>query len=173
MSCTVYLVRHAIAEDRSDTGRDADRRLSAHGIAKMRRACEGLARLGVAPERVYASPLVRARQTAELLCEALAPETAPKTLAALSPGGARGVPAALRSLLDVSAIALVGHEPDIGQLAALLIGCPPGSGSIEFKKGSVAAIELHALPPDATGTLRWLLTPRQLRALGAAGEDDD
>jgi len=173
MSCMLYLVRHAIAEDRSDSGRDADRRLTAQGIAKMRRACAGLSRLGVAPDRVYTSPLVRARQTAELLCETLAPSTTPKTLPALAPGGARNVPAALRALPEAGAVALVGHEPDLGQLTALLIGCPPGAGSIEFKKGGVAAIELGALPPELPGTLCWLLTPRQLRALGTAGEDDD
>lgn len=171
MSCTIYLVRHAIAEDRSDSGRDADRRLTALGIDKMRRACQGLARLEVAPELVYTSPLVRARQTAELLCETLAPGVTPRTLPVLAPGGARSVPAALRAVRDVSAVALVGHAPDLGELALLLIGGAPARGSIELKKGGVAAIELYALPPDGGGTLCWLLTPKQLRALGGADED--
>ena len=168
MSCTIYLIRHAIAEDHSDNGRDVDRRLTAHGAAKMHRACAGLARLGVAPELVYTSPLVRARQTAEIVCEALALGVTPQLMPALAPGGARQVPAALRLRGDIGALALVGHEPDMGQLAALLIGGV--GGGIAFKKGSVAAIEVDALPPRRSGTLTWFLTPRQLRALG--GDDE-
>jgi len=170
VTITIYLVRHAIAEDHSDSGRDADRRLTAHGAARMQRACAGLAKLGVAPDVVYTSPLVRARQTAEILCDGLGLPVRPQVLSKLAPGDVRQVPAALRPAGDVGAVALVGHEPDLGQLAALLIGCPPGAGSIAFKKGGVAAIEVGALPPKAPGTLTWLLTPRQLRALGDGGE---
>jgi phosphohistidine phosphatase len=170
MSCTIYLVRHAIAEDHSESGRDADRRLTTSGAAKMHRACAGLSRLGVAPELVYTSPLVRTRQTAEILCQALGLGVTPKVLSALAPGGYRQVPAALRVSGDVGSIALVGHAPDMGELAALLIGCGPGDGNIAFKKGSVAAIEVEGLPPATPGVLAWLIAPRQLRALG--GGDD-
>ena len=171
MSCTIYLVRHAIAEDRAASGRDADRRLTSEGMAKMRRAAAGLAHLGVTLDVVHCSPLRRARETAEILCEILAPDLRPAVMSELSPGDARQVPAALRSGRAVKSVALVGHEPDLGRLAALLIGAGP-SASIEFKKGGVAAIEVDALPPNGSGTLLWLLAPKQLRALGSAADDD-
>ena len=68
-------------------------------------------------------------------------------------------------------VALVGHDPDIGRLAALLIGAS-SSASIAFKKGGAAALEVDAFPPNGSGTLLWLLTPRQLRALGSGADDD-
>ena len=59
-------------------------------------------------------------------------------------------------------IALVGHEPNIGELAARLIG---SRHAIEFKKGAVCRIDVEALPPSGPGDLRWLLTPKILRAI--------
>ena len=61
-----------------------------------------------------------------------------------------------------SRIAIVGHEPGIGELAARLVGM---RHPIEFKKGAVCRIDVDALPPRGPGTLRWLLTPRILRSL--------
>ncbi len=54
-------------------------------------------------------------------------------------------------------IALVGHEPNIGELTARLIGA---RSPIEFKKGGMCRIDFDALPPKAIGELRWFLPPR-------------
>jgi phosphohistidine phosphatase len=59
-------------------------------------------------------------------------------------------------------IAIVGHEPGIGEFAARLIG---SRHSIEFKKGAVCRIDVDALPPSGPGDLRWLLTPKILRGI--------
>ena len=59
-------------------------------------------------------------------------------------------------------IALVGHEPGIGELAARLIG---SRHAIEFKKGAVCRIDLATIPPSGPGDLRWLLTPKIMRAI--------
>jgi len=59
-------------------------------------------------------------------------------------------------------LALVGHEPDLGELAARLLGA---RGTVQFKKGAVCAIDVDGATPGGPGTLRWLLTPRALRAL--------
>ena len=61
-----------------------------------------------------------------------------------------------------SRIALVGHEPGIGELAARLIGT---RHPIEFKKGAVCRIDVESLPPAGPGTLKWFLTPKILREL--------
>src|SRR3954466_2368199 len=68
----LYLIRHAIAEERGEKWPDDTKRpLSATGIARMRRAARGLKRLGVKFDVVLASPLVRARQTAEIVAAEL------------------------------------------------------------------------------------------------------
>ena len=59
-------------------------------------------------------------------------------------------------------IALVGHEPGIGELAARLIG---SRHPIEFKKGAICRIDVEEVPPSGPGALRWLLTPKILLAL--------
>jgi hypothetical protein len=59
-------------------------------------------------------------------------------------------------------IVLVGHEPDLGELAARLIGA---RGNIEFKKGAVCLIEVDGATPGGPGTLQWMLPPKALRAL--------
>ena len=59
-------------------------------------------------------------------------------------------------------IALVGHEPGIGELAARLIGT---RHPIPFKKGAVCRVDLEMLPPSGPGELRWLLTPKIMRAI--------
>ena len=59
-------------------------------------------------------------------------------------------------------IALVGHEPSLGELAARLNGARV---RLEFKKGGICRIDFEALPPKGAGHLRWFLTPRMLRAI--------
>ena len=81
----------------------------------------------------------------------------------LAPGGSY---AALIADLEKHArkprIALVGHEPGIGELAARLIG---SRHPIEFKKGAICRIDVEDLPPSGPGDLRWLLPPKILRSL--------
>ena len=57
-------------------------------------------------------------------------------------------------------IALVGHEPGVGELAARLLGM---RHAMEFKKGAVCRIDVEALPPKGPGALRWFLTPKLLK----------
>jgi phosphohistidine phosphatase len=60
-------------------------------------------------------------------------------------------------------IALVGHEPNIGELAARLIGART---PLEFKKGGICRIDFEIFPPKGVGQLRWFVTPRMLRQIG-------
>jgi len=59
-------------------------------------------------------------------------------------------------------IALVGHEPNIGELAARLIGARM---PMEFKKGAICRIDFEVFPPKGIGQLQWFLTPRMLREI--------
>jgi len=160
----LYLIRHGLAEDRGDAWPDdAKRPLTEDGMARMRKAARGLARLGVTIDIVLTSPLVRARQTAEIVAAGLDPRPSLAHTDALAPeGGFAGVLAELVKHARKTRIALVGHEPNIGELAARLIG---SRHAIEFKKGAVCRIDVEALPPSGPGDLRWLLTPKVLRAI--------
>jgi phosphohistidine phosphatase len=162
---SLYLVRHAVAADRGDAWPDdAKRPLTASGISRFRRQARGLAALGVGIDQVLSSPLVRTRQTADILAEALSTKPPIVEVAALAPGGTYAeVIAELAKRTRRSEIALVGHEPGIGELAARLVGA---KAAFVFKKGAVCRIDVDALPPTGPGHLRWFATPRMLRALG-------
>src|SRR5439155_4266059 len=81
----------------------------------------------------------------------------------LAPGGSyAALVADLEKHARKHSIALVGHEPGIGELAARLIG---SRHPIEFKKGAVCRIDLDEIPPSGPGDLRWILTPRIRRSI--------
>jgi phosphohistidine phosphatase len=162
----LYLVRHAIAEARGPAWPDdALRPLTADGIRRWRRQAAGLAALEARPDVILTSPFARARQTADLLAAAFAKKPKVVELPALQPGvKARDVLRALEGEAARASIALVGHEPGLGELAALLVGFKTAP---EFKKGGVARIDVAILPPPAgSGVLHWWLTPKILRVLG-------
>jgi phosphohistidine phosphatase len=160
----LYLIRHGIAEERGAAWPDDGKRpLTEEGMARVRKSARGLARLGVAFDAILTSPLVRTRQTAEAVASAF--EVRPQIVAAesLAPGGTyQAVLADLEKHTRRSRIALVGHEPGIGELASRLCG---SRHPLEFKKGAACRIDVDALPPTGPGTLRWFLTSRIMRGL--------
>ena len=162
---SLYLVRHAIAAERGPKWPDdALRPLTQAGAARMRLVAAGLARLGVEPGVVLTSPLVRAKQTAEILSRAFIPPPKIVVLPLLAPGGAPSkVAEALGTYRSRENVALVGHEPDLGELGAWLTGARL---PIVFKKGGTCRIDVEEWPPARRGQLVFHATPRMLRALG-------
>ena len=160
----LYLIRHGVAEERGDAWPDDSKRpLSEDGMDRLRKEARGLARLGVAIDVMLTSPLVRTRQTAEIVAAALDPRPGIVNAESLAPGGTfQAVVADLEKHAKKARIALVGHEPSIGELAARLIG---SRHPIEFKKGAVCRIDVDEIPPGGPGDLQWLLTPKILRSL--------
>ena len=160
---TLYLVRHAIAEERGpEYPDDSKRPVSRRGCRRMKAAARGLATLTSDVDAILTSPLVRAVQTAEILSSALS--DAPMSICpALAPDHEPAdVARELARLAGKEAIALVGHEPGLGELAAWLIGA---SVPLPFKKGGIARIDVKRLPPGQDGTLVWMATPKMLRGL--------
>jgi phosphohistidine phosphatase len=164
--CELYLVRHAIAAERGKDWPDDDERpLTARGVARFSASVKGLSRLGVAVDEIFTSPLVRAAQTAELLAAGLHGKPSVKVLDALSPGHAPEMTLAqLAKAARRRRIALVGHEPGLGELAAYLIGA---GRALPFKKGGVCRIDMESLVSRCAGALSWFVTPKVLR--GFAG----
>lgn len=164
MAYELYLIRHGLAEERGDRWPDdAKRPLTERGMTRLRKEARGLARLGVSLDVVLTSPLVRAKQTAEIVASAF--DSRPHVVVAesLAPNGTySALLTDLEKQTRRSQIALVGHEPGIGELAARLIGT---RHALAFKKGAVCRIDFETLPPAGPGTLRWFVTPRLLRAV--------
>jgi phosphohistidine phosphatase len=158
----LYLVRHGIAADRGDEWPDdAKRPLTSKGMARMRQIIRMLRKLEVVVDVVLTSPLVRAKQTAELLVEGLKPVPTLVVVPALAPGTSPAQTAeALAEFRKARRVALVGHEPAIGELAAWLIGA---TTPVPFKKGGVCRIDVASFPPSGNGQLIWLATPAMLR----------
>jgi len=158
----VCLVRHAIAIDRDAPNliSDAARELTTEGIEKMRRNARAIRKIGMVFDAVWSSPLIRARQTAEILADAFDPKPPVEVVRALEPAGHfEDLLLRLQERKASETIALVGHEPSLGELASFMIG-GPRNVAIPFKKGGAACIVLEELQPPLRGELLWLLTPK-------------
>lgn len=162
----LYLIRHGLAAERGENYPDDTKRpLTSRGIQKLRREAKALNALDVSFDVILTSPLVRARQTAEALASGLRVPPPVVNAPSLAPGGTHN--AIVDELAKQShrrkKMAVVGHEPGIGELAARLLGLRK---PVEFKKGGICRIDVTALPPTGPGQLRWFLTPRMLRKIG-------
>ena len=156
----LLLMRHGVAEDAGPATdyRDEPRALTPEGTARMQTAARGVERLALGIEEIVSSPLVRCAQTAAIVAAALGLE--PTQDERLRPGADLDLVADL--LLehpDTDTILLCGHQPDMSQLVFDLTG-----GSVVFKKGTLAALELAAPRPDRAH-LTALYPPATLRTL--------
>jgi phosphohistidine phosphatase len=161
----LYLVRHAIAAERGDEWSDDTKRpLTKRGISRFRECVTGLRELEVAVDEIFTSALVRAKQTADLLAAGMDGKPPVKMLDALAPGHtAQNVRTQLAKVAKQRRIALVGHEPELGELAAHLIGA---SRAMPFKKGGACRVDIETLTSKRAGTLIWFVGPKVLRKLG-------
>jgi phosphohistidine phosphatase len=169
----LLVIRHAIAEDKeafAATGRGDDQRpLTEAGRTKMRRAAEGLRVVIPKVATLASSPLVRARETAEIVAPVLKVPRV-EIVEALRPD--RRFDALLEWLRQRVApnddgdrtIAVVGHEPHLSGLVTWLMTGSEES-RLELKKGSACLLHFEESPAAGQGILRWALTPSQLRAL--------
>jgi phosphohistidine phosphatase len=161
----LYIVRHAIAEERGDRFPDDSLRpLSAKGIERFQKVARGLRALDVSFDRILTSPLVRARQTADILAQEVEGRPDVLEVRGLVPDGTfEDMCAALEACRGLSSIALVGHEPSIGKVAARLLGLRV---PLEFKKGAICRVDVDTLPPAGPGSLRWFAWPKMVAPLG-------
>jgi phosphohistidine phosphatase len=162
----LLIVRHAIAFDR-DPHRwhdDADRPLSPAGIRRARKAAAGLKKLTPRPQRLFSSPLLRAKQTAQILTQ-LAGWPAAEEMPELSPGEPALAVLDLLSRDRSKLTAVVGHQPELGHLLGACLLGGGGALPIEMKKNAVACVSFSGRPRAGHAALSWLATPKMLRAL--------
>jgi len=167
MSLEVILVRHAIApeRDRARWPDDGERPLSAEGKRKFRKAVAGLMKMVPKVDALLTSPLVRTRQTADILTSVAhwpkaidTPELAPN-------GSPLAVLTVLRGRKE-RRVAVVGHEPRLGELLALCIAGAEARPFAPLKKGGVACVVFEGEVAAGKGTLTAFVPPRALRKMG-------
>lgn len=160
----LFLVRHGVAVDRigGDIRSDFDRPLTPEGREECEEVAAGLKRLGVKPQALVSSPLLRARQTGEVFVNVLAKQSELIICKGLAPGGKfpeifAAVPA------DIEQVMFFGHEPDMSRFALHLLSTT--EVEMPFKKAGVCRIDVPSLPADVPGVLKWMITPKIARLM--------
>jgi phosphohistidine phosphatase len=153
----LYLLRHAHAGNAASwTGADADRPLSPRGRDQAKRLGVFLAGRGVVPDTIVSSPKLRARQTANLVADALGVGVATDDV--LAEGFELDALAGLMGGAGGTSMMLVGHDPDFSDLLATLVG----AAEMPLRKGALARIDLELPLGPGCGVLRWLVPPELL-----------
>ncbi len=159
----LYILRHGEAAEHGDPRytTDDERPLTKKGVKRTRQLASVLRKMGITFDVVYSSPLVRARQTAEIVARGLELEDKLQLTNHLSPAAAYVDLVAQLEQADPApeAILLVGHEPHLSGLISQL--CTGGASlGLTLKKGGLARLELESAKPGRCASLEWLLTPR-------------
>jgi phosphohistidine phosphatase len=164
----LLLIRHAIAEERDHfarTGRsDDDRPLTDKGRRRMRLAAKGLRALIEEIDLLTTSPLIRAAETADIVSEEFG-GTPVEEIEMLAMGPADAFLSWYRTVADMGLVAVVGHEPYLGEWASWLLAGPAADFMV-FKKGGACLLEFPDRIDPGRAVLQWHLAPAHLRTLG-------
>jgi phosphohistidine phosphatase len=147
----LFILRHGEAGRRSTTSRqDSKRPLTPGGKKEIEEISKGLCSLGIRLDYIFTSPLLRSRQTAEIVFKNLKCKNQIIELDELKPEGNKlQFYKKLSTLKQDSSVLIVGHEPYLSDL----------------KKGGLARIRIISLLPKIQGELRWLLTPKHMKKM--------
>jgi phosphohistidine phosphatase len=164
----LLVVRHALAKDKAAFARtgasDAERPLTRRGRREFGKGARGIARIAGRVRLLATSPFLRALETAELLAEELGGDP-PVLRRELEPGAAPAALVAwLRRQRRGATVAVVGHEPHLSRLVALL-ATGRASEAVALEKGGACLLAFDGPVRPGGATLRWLLTAKQLRQL--------
>jgi phosphohistidine phosphatase len=158
----VYILRHGIAVEHGAAGYkdDDERPLTSKGERKIKAIAKAMKDLGISFDIILSSPLVRARQTAEIIAQALKAKERLELIEALAPQeSAKPLIEFLIEQGAVKDVLLVGHEPFLSRLISLLISGSSGA-SVLLKKGGFCKLSSDGLKHGRCATLEWLLTPK-------------
>ena len=162
----LYFLRHGIAVERGTPGYkdDSARPLTPKGQRQMKKVSTALRRMELEFDLILSSPLVRAKETAEMVAKRHKQQQKVVYAEALKPGGNGKNLVHQLGKLSHGKILLVGHEPDMSRLISLLIAGEE-SITIDFKKAGLCKLEIVKLRHGRCATLVWLLTPGQMKCM--------
>src|SRR5262249_31967197 len=141
----IYLLRHGIAVERGTRGFEDDfsRPLTSKGRRQLRKTAVAMKKLASKFDLILSSPLVRAKQTAEIVAKELKSTKRLRFTNALAPDGVVSI--LIRQLTREKKlpgkVLLVGHEPDMSRLISLLVTGGPKM-QMDFKKGGLCKLEV-------------------------------
>jgi len=164
----LFILRHGVAVEPGSPGfeNDADRPLIPKGERRLRAAAAAMKKMELSFDLILSSPLVRARQTADIVAGELKLKKQLQFSDALAPGG--GMKNLARQLDERKPapenVLLVGHEPGLSRLISLLVA-GDDSAAVEMKKGGLCKLEADRLHAGRCATLIWLLTPSQMELM--------
>lgn len=164
MHCLLF--RHGIAESPNTwSGDEHSRPLTKEGLTKTKQALEGIMKSGVEPTHLLCSPFTRTQQTATIAKDILRIQSdlaiTPELVYDQSPMLLFPI---LQTLPSDAIVMCVGHEPHLGQTAALML-FGQHSPSLSLKKAGSGLIAFHKIATIGKGILEWWIPPAQLRAL--------
>jgi phosphohistidine phosphatase len=163
----LFFLRHGKAMPRGAKWRpDSRRPLSREGETSMGAIARGIRELDISFDVILASPYARALRTAEILAEIM---QSPKLFetARLTPEAAGGgiMEEINENFSRAKGIVLVGHEPSMSRLISMLV-TGKDDMAMELKKAGLCKLTVEKPAYGKCATLNWLLTPKQLAALG-------
>ena len=180
----IYLLRHGKAEEFHIGTSDSKRKLTESGRAELDEIASGITTIGIKPDLIVSSPLVRSKETAEIVSKRISlHRTLPKIRiwADLKPeSDIYQTHKSLMRMAPDARIMLVGHEPHLSSLAYSMISAPESHlrrnhtlnqnnnfyhNTFNLKKGGLVMIRANATNSMMCGTLRYMLNPKQLKLL--------
>jgi phosphohistidine phosphatase len=160
----LYLLRHGLAVEPAagQHAKDSERPLTPKGERKLWKIAQAMQELELSFDLILSSPYVRARQTAEIVAEALELRKKLETSETLTPAGsAAKLVDLINSRSKAEEVLLVGHEPSMSELISLLV-TGTRNAPITMKKGGLCKLSTERLEAGRCATLEWLLTPKQM-----------
>lgn len=158
----LYVLRHGIAEPRRPGRAEAARALTDEGRAKLSRVLKQAKRSDVKPAVILSSPLIRARQSAEMAAEALGYHSEIVETKSLSPRATvEETWEVVRQYQGQPQILVTGHEPHLNNFIAYALEAP--SLRLDLKKGALVCIQIDRRAKTPHGVLEWILTPKTVR----------
>ena len=161
----IYIWRHGKAETSSETGKDEDRTLSPEGRNELIDVADHV--FGVKghekPEKIFSSPIARAKESAEMIQGFLGCDKGLEILADLKGGTnfSRLISSLESRARDLKIFALVGHVPDLEHLARGLLDGDP-SREIHLKTGGLVQIEVSGLVEPFGGKILFSVNPENI-----------
>lgn len=159
----LYLIRHGLAgKSLADQTSDEKRPLSKKGKEKMKEIAKGLKKLDICFEMVLTSPLIRAKETAEIVQAYCGATKKVSVTSLLKPGSSYdNLIKFLNKYKKHQRIALVGHEPFLSGFASYCLAQSENS-FINLKKGGILVLENDAMIKPGECVLTWLMEPGQI-----------
>ena len=162
----LYILRHGNAEPYGQ-GYPSDhlRPLTPKGRKRTKLSVKGMKAANVEVDLIVSSPILRARQTAEIVHKGLDLAEPVEFSDALASGSVTGILSAVQAHTSYNGVMLVGHEPTLSELISTM-----ASGTyhtaLNLKPGGLCKLHVDTVRLGQCASIDWFVTPKQLVAMG-------